>query len=352
MTSRPATRNPRTPGAAIRKPTINDVANQSGVSRQTVSNVLNAPHRVKPDTREKVQQAIDDLGYRIHQSARRLRTQRSSTIGIRLDPDTDGISGAVLDRFLHALTELSSEQGLRILLFTAADPAEDIRQLSRLIDDGDVDAFVLTSTVHNDQRISWLTDQKFPFASFGRPWGYSKADAENIRWADVDGRLGTFHATNALLDAGFSAIGYLGWPAGSGTGDERAQGWYQAMASGSTAVPDFTNLLRNSDDDTQAAAQATRDLLKRTPDIDAIVCASDTLALGALLATAGTVPVVGFDDTPTAQALEMSSIRQPIREVAAALLAQLGHMEHSARQSPLFAPSIQWRGTLAHLKSR
>ncbi|WP_235559205.1 LacI family DNA-binding transcriptional regulator, partial [Microbacterium sp. Leaf351] len=88
------------------QPTVIDVAAAAGVSRQTVSNVLNSPEIVRPETRERVERAIQELGYLPHASARRLRTRRSSTIGIRLDHlAADGISGSVLDRFLHALTE-------------------------------------------------------------------------------------------------------------------------------------------------------------------------------------------------------------------------------------------------------
>ena len=85
-----------------RAATVADVAAAAGVSRQTVSNVLNAPDVVRPATRERVERVIAELGYRPHASARRLRTRQSSTLGIRL-AQVHGISGAVLDRFLHAL---------------------------------------------------------------------------------------------------------------------------------------------------------------------------------------------------------------------------------------------------------
>ena len=74
-------------------PTIEDVARVANVSRQTVSNVLNSPDIVKAETRSRVEDAISTLGYRVHASARRLRTRQSSTIGIRLDPVINGISG-------------------------------------------------------------------------------------------------------------------------------------------------------------------------------------------------------------------------------------------------------------------
>ena len=93
-------------------PTVSDVATRAGVSRQTVSNVLNSPEIVLDETRARVHRAIEDLGYRPHESARRLRTRTSSTIGIRLDREADGISGVVLDRYLHALTERLADRGM------------------------------------------------------------------------------------------------------------------------------------------------------------------------------------------------------------------------------------------------
>ena len=214
------------------QPTVSDVAVAAGVSRQTVSNVLNSPGIVRPETRERVEAAIRSLGYRPHASARRLRTQKSSTIGIRLDPLTrDGISGSVLDRFLHALTEQADALGLRVLLFTARDPEDEIEQFRRLSEAADVDAFVLTSTFHGDPRTEWLIEHGQSFVTFGRPWGIDDmADPEHL-WVDVDGRAGLRAATEHLLATGRERIGFLGWPAGSGTGDDRRAGWLEAMRS-------------------------------------------------------------------------------------------------------------------------
>ena len=94
----------------LRGLTQEELADRIGVSRQTVSNVLNAPDIVRDATRQRVEAAISDLGYRPHAAARRLRMRRSSTIGIHLDPYAGGISGVVLDRFVHALTERAGER--------------------------------------------------------------------------------------------------------------------------------------------------------------------------------------------------------------------------------------------------
>ncbi|MHB1234260.1 MAG: LacI family DNA-binding transcriptional regulator, partial [Microbacteriaceae bacterium] len=206
-------------------PTVTDVARLAGVSRQTVSNVLNAPSRVRPETREKVTAAVGQLGYRPHASARRLRTQKSSTIGIRLDPMVDGISGSVLDRFLHALTEQADQQGLRVLLFTATDPQDEIRQFRRLSDGADVDAFVLTSTFHGDPRTEWLIENGQSFVTFGRPWGIDDMNDPNHLWVDVDGWYGLHEGTGHMLAGGHTRVGYIGWPSPSGTGDDRRRGW-------------------------------------------------------------------------------------------------------------------------------
>ena len=307
------------------QPTVSDVADVAGVSRQTVSNVLNAPELVRPETRERVQAAIHTLGYRPHASARRLRTQKSSTIGIRLDPITqDGISGSILDRFLHALTEQADRQGLRMLLFTASGPDDEIEQFRRLSDAADVDAFVLTSTFHGDPRTEWLIEHGQSFVTFGRPWGIDDMTDPQHLWVDVDGRAGVRDATSYLLSRGLRRIAFVGWPSGSGTGDDRREGWLDAMRDGSGLAEDELRRLDAAVEDVVPfGAEAIRRLEAEAGPIEGVVCASDSLALGVLTATGGRLPVVGYDDTPVAASLGFSSVGQQLDEVAAGVLELL-----------------------------
>lgn len=311
-------------------PTVEDVARLAGVSRQTVSNVINTPEIVRPETRERVEAAVRELGYRPHASARRLRTRTSSTIGIRLDPLPRGISGAIQDRFLHALTEHAAQRGFRVTLFTARDPQHEIEQYRSLRDGADVDAFVLTSTVSDDPRIEWLARERIPFVSFGRPWGAMGSgvevpDPERL-WVDVDGRAGTALATQHLIGRGLRRIGFLGWPAGSGTGDDRRAGWREAMRD---AVPDIRDdeldaLSFETVEAVAAARVAVESHLAAGGELDALVCVSDSVALGAMMAVreAGRphFPVMGFDNTPVAQAVGLSSVDQRLDEVATGVL--------------------------------
>lgn len=299
-------------------PTVVDVGRVAGVSRQTVSNVLNAPELVRTSTREKVEAAIAELGYRPHASARRLRTRKSSTLGIRLDPMTNGISGSVLDRFLHALTEQADARGLRVMLFTATDPDDEIRQIRRLHDGADVDAFVLTSTFYGDPRTEWLVEHEVPFVTFGRPWGTDDVNDARHLWVDVDGASGLRAATRDLLDRGYPRVSYLGWPSPSGTGDDRRRGWREAMVTSGATGLDALEIA--SEDGVTQARDAVRAHLAHGADVAALVCASDSLALGAMLALDSGVPVIGYDNTPVAAAIGLSSIEQPLDEVAHGVL--------------------------------
>lgn len=291
------------------KVTIATVARHARVSRQTVSNVINAPHLVREETRARVLAAIDALGYRVSQAARQMRTGRSRLIAARIEPARDGINGSVFDRFLHGLTEAAALGGYRVVLYTAEDDAGEIAACDELLASHDLDAFVLTSTHHNDARTTWLAERGVPFVTFGRPWDNLGAHP----WVDVDGRAGTAEATARLLAAGHRRVGFLGWPPGPGVGDDRRAGWADTLAA---AGVDPTDLQTHTEDQVADGARAARELMARPDPPTALVCVSDSLALGALQGVPG-VPVIGFDDTPVAHAVGLTSVSQPLAEAAA-----------------------------------
>ncbi|MEY2849682.1 MAG: hypothetical protein RI885_2349 [Actinomycetota bacterium] len=309
-------------------PTVDDVAKAAAVSRQTVSNVLNSPQIVKPDTRDRVTAAIAELGYRPNLSARRLRTQSSATIGVRLDPLRNGISGAVLDRFVHALAERADARSMRVLLFTAESPELEIEQILRMRDAADADAFVLTGTFFEDPRTEALIEADIPFVSFGRPWGIDDMEDPSHLWVDIDGRAGVYDATIAMLDSGSTDIVWVGWSEASATGDDRRRGWEDAMRErlGCTEQQLAESRIESLDDVAQASAAVTARLSSR-PAPTGMVCASDTLALGAMIAVSSAgirdLPIVGFDNTPVAGAVGMSSVEQPLDLVASSALELL-----------------------------
>ena len=347
------------------RPTLETVAARASVSRQTVSNALNAPHLVRADTLERVLAVIGELDYHPHGAARQLRTNRSHVIGLRLEPTIDGISGALLDRFLHALTEQAQLRGYRVMLFTAADDHAEIDQYNELLDVLQLDAFVLTSTHHGDPRTQWLSEHAVPFVTFGRAWRTADETATvDHAWVDVDGAAGTQAAVEHLIERGHRKIGFIGWPDGSDSGDDRRAGWQRAMLAADVVPPrELDALCARVMDGVGSGATAAEEMLAGSAPT-AFVCASDSLALGTLVTAralgrsteSGEVPaVVGFDDTPVARAIGMSSVAQPLTEAAeqafALLLAELRspapHTTSFSGQQILLTPTLVVRDSSA-----
>jgi DNA-binding LacI/PurR family transcriptional regulator len=302
------------------RPTLESLATELGVSRQTVWNVLHRPSVVAGPTRERVAAAITAAGYVPSRAGRHLRTQRSHAIGIRLMPTFDGINGHIGDLFLHELAEHAHRSDYRLALFAAGSEEEELATYGRMRAANEIDGVVLTSTTIDDPRIAWLVHHGIPFVSFGRPWSRSAdpADAPHD-WVDVDGAAGTAAVTRRLLEHGHVRIGYLSWPAQPDVGGDRLAGWQRAMRERLGGL-DRATLSAECSDDVTDARRAAAELLDR--GASAIVCASDTLALGARAAVdargagAPHVPIIGFDDTPVARALGLSSVAQPVVRAA------------------------------------
>ncbi|MFJ6567964.1 LacI family DNA-binding transcriptional regulator [Streptomyces sp. NPDC091292] len=293
-----------------------DVARLAQVGRQTVSNALNSPHLLRAETLERVEAAIEELGYRPHAAARSLRRRESRTIGHALERSMAGRSNAVHDRFLHAVTEAADAAGHRLVVFPTDDPAQEIERYDQLLREQAVDAFVLDRTRTSDPRHRWLHDKGVPFVAFGRAW-----DEEGLGdWVDVDGAAGTEAATAHLVAAGHRRVGLLGWPEHSDSGQDRAEGWRRTLERHGLPVE---GLRVGAENTTEDARRGARSLLER--EVTAVVALSDTLALGCYdvlrergLRPGRDVAVTGFDDSPIAALLDppLSSVEQPLEQVA------------------------------------
>ncbi len=302
-------------------PTLATVADEAGVSRQTVSNALNNPDLLRPETLERVQEVIDRLGYSPNRAARQLRTRSSHLIGLRFESAQEGTTNALMDRFLHSLVEAASRTGHHVLLFSgdATDPLDGYDDLLRSTA---VDAFVVTDTYAGTPQAGFLQERGAPFVAFGRPW--DEPDADHA-WLDVDGGHGARLATEHLLEQGHRRVAWLGWEKSSRIGQDRRSGWEAAMGAAGLGT---TGLGVRIADNVDAARMAAHQLFE-DPSVTGVVCASDTLGVGALHACAerglrpgADVGVVGFDDSLAAQVSwpGLSSVRQPLEEVAVELV--------------------------------
>jgi LacI family transcriptional regulator len=305
-------------------PTLATVAERAGVSRQTVSNALNNPELLREDTLERVQAAIEELGYTPNRAARQLRTRASHLIGLRFEPAQEGTSDALMDRFVHTLVETMAETGHHVLLFSGAvdDPLDGYDELLRATA---VDAFVITDTYAGTAETELLQRVGAPFVTFGRPWD---DPAAGHPWVDVDGARGACLATEHLLSVGHRRVAWLGWEESSRIGEDRRSGWAEAMAA---AGIDTDGLGVRTSDNVDAARMEAHRLLDDST-VTGFACASDTLAIGVLhaLHERGLRPgvdagVVGFDDSLGAHVSwpGLTSVRQPLEQVAVELVGLL-----------------------------
>lgn len=330
-------------------PTIEDVASQAGVSRQTVSNVLNAPDRVRPDTIERVRAAIDTLGYRANRNARNLRTRTSKVIGYRIPP-LMATGNSVLDTFLHAMTESVEELGYHVLLFTSESREREMDAYWELAAQSAVDGVVLAQTELADPRPAPLLRGRIPFVSFGRTWG-----EHDHSWVDVDGRAGTRLAVEHLLRQGHRRFAWLGIHPGSIGNDERERGVRETLAA--AHVPQEDLHVVHLDDDPAVDRRALGAVLDGPKPATAFVAMSDLQALTVLsefetrsLVAGRDAAVTGFDDSPVAAYAGggLTSVRQPIATVAkelARLLARQFADPDCAPEGVLLEPELIVRRT-------
>ena len=330
--------------------TIVDVAAAAGVSRQTVSNALNNPERVAPETLSRVTREIARLGVSPNAAAQQLRRHRARAYGFEINPPARGRMGHVVDGFLVELTVAAPGHSSHLVTFAPAN-GNPVTDYERLLATGLVDGFVITDTLRDDPRPRWLIENSVPFVSFGRLW-----DAPELgRWVDVDGRAGMEIAVAHALAEGYEQIGYLGWQVGAPLGDDRRRGWLAALAAAGMANEPVSEQCADELGDAILAADR---LLDRLGAGAAIVCASDMLALGALralrnrgLEAGRDVGLIGFDDSAVAEALQLTSLRQPLHEAANQAWRILRETGTDASLTALLAPELIVRSTTTRLAS-
>lgn len=308
-------------------PTIKDVAREAGVSIATVSYVLNNRHdMVGEQTRQHVLDIAAQLGYRPNIVARNLQASRTSLIGYAWHTHPSDHPHSVMDQFIYHLAQAAESHNYHLLTFT--HPHDDpIGVYADLIKSGRVDGFALAETTHNDPRIAYLIEQKFPFVSFGRTnpdWDF--------HWLDTDGRAGMRLATDYLISLGHQRIAFLGWPVDSLSGNDRLTGYIEALQAGGLAVRE-DYILHN--DYAQNSIERIFTYWQSLPMVDrptAIVAISDHIAATAMrtaerfgLRIGENLSLIGFDDAPFVRYLrpELTTVRQQFALTTSLLMSRL-----------------------------
>lgn len=302
------------------RPTLEEVAAHAGVSRATVSRVINGSPKVSPDVRESVLSSVEVLGYVPNFAARSLVTQRTDSVAVVIsEPDEMVFTDPVIASQVRGISAaLRAAHKQLILIMVKAN--EDQRQVVHYLTSGHVDGIILLSLHAADELPTLLAGSTVPLVISGRPMEHP-----NLPYVDVDNPGGAGMAVRYLESIGRTRIATIAGPQDMSAGQDRLEGFEKARGEEPVIVAygDFTR-------DSGRAAMAR--LLDENPDLDGVFAASDLMALGALrelrargLRVPEDIAVVGFDDTETALLAEppLTTIRQPIGEMGAALVRLL-----------------------------
>jgi DNA-binding LacI/PurR family transcriptional regulator len=332
-------------------PTLEQVAALAGVSRSTVSRVVNDHPRVSPAARAAVEDAIALLGYVPNAAARSLARRRSGSIALVVrEPEPRILQEPFFGGILHAIGTALRSTDLRLLVLV--EPATELQRLERSLSSGLAEGAILLSVHVQDRLPRVLSERGVPLVLSGRP----SDDAALVHSVDADNVLGGRQATEHLLASGRRRVAVITGPSDMAVAADRLAG-YRAARRDAGLVPEPA--LEGAGDFTRAGGErAAGRLLASAPDLDAIVAPSDLAAVGALqaLARAGRcvpddVAVTGFDDSTVAEVTTppLTSVRQPVarmgQEMVRLLLAQLGGAPPSAGERVVLPTELVRRGS-------
>jgi DNA-binding LacI/PurR family transcriptional regulator len=305
-----------------RRPTIEDVAAEAGVSRGTVSRVLNGGQNVSADALSAVNAAIRKTGYVVNQHARAMVTQRSGTVAFVLsEPQERFFTDPNFNVLLRACTQALAEHDIALLLAIAGTPDEQKRVL-RFLGGGHVDGALLVSTHTGDPFVGQVLHLGLPIVACGQPIGHERT----LPYVGVDELDGVRQMVAHLQATGRRTVATITGPLDTPGGAKRLAGWRET-----TGAADDT-LVAHGDYSRESGEAAMTELLARRPDLDAVFVASDLMAVGALdaLRRAGRrvpqdVAVAGFDDSPVAATATppLTTMRQPFKRISAEMVRLL-----------------------------
>ncbi|MFE9021004.1 LacI family DNA-binding transcriptional regulator [Streptomyces sp. NPDC007808] len=306
-------------------PTLEEVAARAGVGRGTVSRVINNAAGVKESTREAVQRAIQELGYVPNLAARSLAGRRTDAVALVLtEPDWRVFAEPFFSEIVGSLGDALTDTGMQLMLTLVRSDTERKRFLE-YARGGRVDGVLLLSVHAGDRLPDMLAEARLPTVMLGR-----RSGDEYVSYVDADNVGGARSAVSHLLARGRRAIATIAGPLDMYVAQCRLRGYQDALALAGLTYEE--SLVAEGDFTEESGRRAMAELLARHPEIDGVLAASDTTAVGALhaLRAAGRrvpedVAVIGFDDFPLAQRTEprLTTVRQPLEDMGRAMIRLL-----------------------------
>jgi LacI family transcriptional regulator len=325
---------------ADRRVTIADVADHAGVSKTTVSHVLSGRRPVALATRERVEISIRELGYRPDGLARSLRTRRSHLVAMVIP----NIGNPFYPTLARGLEDGIEGAGYHVVICnTDSRPVEELEYVREMCDRR-VDGLVLDSFAVDVDQLRDVTGPNLPVVWIGA----EAADHPGIDIVRPDDEQGAFDATMHLIGAGRRRVAMIDGTPGSGV--SRDQGYLRAL--GAAGRRNGAGMVRHGDWTREGGARAMRALLEMTEPPDAVFCANDLMAIGALdvlrehaRRVPDDVALVGFDDIEAAALVSppLTSVVNPAFDMGRTAGAMLMERMSGAYSGPPRAVTLPCR---------
>jgi LacI family transcriptional regulator len=295
--------------------TLEQIAELAGVSRSTVSRVVNDQPSVRTEVRERVWQVIEETGYQPHAAARSLVTRRTRIVAVIIPEAITVLFTTPFFAFvLSGITDTCNGHQYHLMLSLFSPAAGQEEMYRRVVRSGHVDGLIVASTRTDDPLISRLLRDEVPFVMVGRH------PNEQVSYVDADNVNGARMAVEHLIRLGHRRIATISGPLNMYGAQDRLAGYRQALEAHRMPVED--TLIFEGDYTEGSGSAGARRLLSASPT--AIFAASDSMAIGALkairaagLRTPQDVALIGFDDAPMSTAVEpaLTTIRQPMERM-------------------------------------
>jgi DNA-binding LacI/PurR family transcriptional regulator len=320
------------------RPTLEAVAARAGVSRATVSRVVNGGDGVREPLVERVRRAVEELGYVPNQAARSLVTRRHDAVAVVVaEPETRVFADPFFALQLRGISkELTAHDNQLVLLLT--EGRDDHARVGRYLAGGHVDG-ALVFSLHLDDPLPGLIQRAgVPTVFGGRP-GWSDG-LRDVVYVDSDNRGGARDAVRHLVGLGRTRVAHITGALDQTSAVDRLEGFKDVMGDAGR------ELVVRGDFTPAGGERAMRELLDRCPDVDAVFAANDLTAAGALRVlrererrVPEDVAVIGFDDMlPIAEQTDppLTTVRQDIEEMGR-LMARL--LLHGDEETPPGTPA-------------
>lgn len=294
------------------EPSIKDVASRANVAVGTVSNVLNRPHKVSEGTRRRVEKAIEELGFVPSEIGRNLRKGQSRLVGVIVFD----IGNPFFTAAARAMETRLKEDGCFPMLCSSDGNPQEEAKLLQLLTAQQVRGLILTPAQEFGTLLPKIERLPFPVVLMDYPrdtGSFSSVSVDDIKGAEI--------AIEHLISQGHTTIGFINGPLEVRQARDRRRG-VRKLSGHATIVEQVATHFNAA-----AGEAAAHFLITQHPEITAIFCANDQLAIGAMRAARGaglSIPadmsIVGFDDVDIVAELSpaLTTVRQPIAEMGRA----------------------------------